>query len=337
MGARREGAGGPDGEVRILPFLGRADEARAEVWLRCEGPPCADGIDGADGIVVTGSLTGPHCTVASTLPTAVPLVDQGAAGGRPPLARAVCTEPAFWTPDVPHLYRADVELSRGGRVVAAGSRSIGLRRCGMRGGALWLDGRRYVPRGVRFRGTKESIEALRGLAAVALVDAVHVSETLLAAADRLGVGVVVHAGPGIPPSAIPSLVDDCAAHPSVLVMVLPDAAGLGRDALARALERRRGTMLLGQAVDGLLAPRAILPGIDLAVVTLPSGAVPHPGWRGATGVPRVALEAFPNDATPEILRQACDRLQARLAAWAAEGGPPRPADWAGYFVDSGPS
>lgn len=323
--------GGPAG-VRIDPFLGRADDARAEVWLRC---PVSEGagepVDG-ERIVVTGSLTGPHCAFAATLPTTVPLVDQGWVQGRAPLARAVLTEPAFWTPDVPHLYRADVELVHGGRVVVAGRRSIGLRRAGTRGDSLWLDGRRFVPRGVRFHGDGGTLGALRDLAAMAVVDADDVGDGLLDAADRLGVGVVVRVESVGEPSGLAALVDACAAHPSVLLLVLPDPAGPGGAAVGDAVRKRRGTMLLGVAVDGSLPPPRPHPGSDLLVATLLPGAVPHESWNASPGVPRLALEAAAADAPPDVLRIACDRLQARLAALAGEGGASARIDWAGYLV-----
>lgn len=331
MDPRADTTGEPD-TVLIQPFLGRSDEARAEVWLRCPPADGGDRIGGAGPIVVTGTLTGPYCSVAATLPTAVPVVDQGWIEGRPPLARAVCTEPAFWTPEVPHLYHARVELLRDGRVVAAARRTVGLRRAGTRGDSLWLDGRRFVPRGVRFRGPDESLPDVRDLAAVAVVDAAAATDALLDAADRLGVGVVVHVDVVPVPSALASIVDTCAAHPSVLLLVLPAAGGDGGAAVGAAMARRRGTLVVGSAVDGRLPPPGGLAGSDLLVATLPVGAVPHEAWRRSPGVPRVALEAAAVDAPPDVLRRSCDALQARLAAWAVAGEPSPPIDWAGFLV-----
>lgn len=331
MDARSDGDGGPV-VARILPLLGRADEDRAEVWIRCLLPDQGDAPAGTAPIVVRGTLTGPSCAVANTLPTTVPLVDQGSEAGRPALARALCTEPAFWTPEMPHLYRVEVELLRGGRVVAAGGRSIGMRRAGTRGASLWLEGRRFVPRGVRFDGDGEALAALRGVAATAVIDSEMLRETMLDAADRLGVGVVVRVGDVPHPMTLASLVDTCAAHPSVFVVVLPHQAVSDAARLGAVLARRRGTMLLGASVDARLPPPGLPPGPDLLVAVLPEGGVPHEAWRTPSGMPRVALETVGGDTPPDTLRRACDSLQARLAAWVLAAAPYPPTDWAGYLV-----
>ena len=157
----------PSSAAWIRPLLGRADDMRAEVWLRCTPPSPGTAAIGP-ALVVSGTLVGPECSTAATLPTTVSLVDQGAVEGQPPLARGICTEPGFWTPELPNLYRAEVTLRRGDDVVASGRRMIGLRRLGVKGRSLSLDGRRYVPRGVACQANPTELDELRQLSAVAV-------------------------------------------------------------------------------------------------------------------------------------------------------------------------
>ena len=342
--ARQTGTGGSedtgDDAAWIRPRLGRADDMRAEVWLQCDpagAGPAGDSPSGTSPpLLVAGTLTGPACAHAATLPTTAVLADLGPAEGRLPLARAICTEPGFWTPELPCLYRAEVELRRGGRVVATGRRSIGLRRCGTRGGSIWLDGRRYVPRGVGLRGGAAELSTLRSLHAAAVVEGERPDGSLASAADRCGVAVVARvamaAGGGRDVGRTAANIGEWALHPSTLLGVLP--VGLPVDEVAAiALESAqcRGTMLLAMAVDGLTPPTPVPARIDLVVVELPVGRVPHPEWRAGAGVPLVACEtgAAPN---PERARAACDALQARLAAWGAVPGGGPPLDWAGFLV-----
>lgn len=333
-GTSNPGAIGGDA-AWIRPRLGRADDMRAEVWLQCEAPGPGP-VEPSAPLVVSGTLTGPACAYAATLPTTAVLVDQGAAEGRAPLARAICTEPGFWTPELPNLYRVEVELRCGDGLVASGRRSIGLRRAGTRGGSIWLDGRRYVPRGVAFRGGPSEIAALRSLHAAAVVEGERPDALLASAADRAGVAVVsrltMSAATFGDVGRAAAAIGEWALHPSTLLTVLP--AGLPVEevaAIARESARCRGTMLLAVAVDGVAPPPPVPVGIDLIVVELPAGRLPHSGWRSGAGVPLVACETG-GTADPERARPACDALQARLAAWGAspEGRPP--FDWAGYLV-----
>jgi len=320
----------------MLPVLGRADDMRAEVWIACD--PAAAGIEphGDEPLRMAGRLAGPTCTLAATLPMTATIVDQGAVAGRRPLGRVTCTEPGFWTPDVPCLYRASVELVRGGRTVASGERTLGLRRTGVRDGSIRLDGKRYVPRGVGFTGGGEEIASLRTLHAAAVVDEDHLTADLSASADRRGVVIVARARSGHGgPAAVGDRADwieGLAVHPSTLLVVLP--ASLPPDeigAIASATARRRGTMLVGLARDGSLPPTALPAGIDLWVVELPAGGVPHDEWRRTTGMAMIALERT-GGGPPERARAACDTLQARLAAWGTASPGHRPPSWAGYLV-----
>lgn len=327
----------------IRPILGRADDMRAEVWLR--GSPGAVAVSTGDvAIVASGTLTGPECSTAATLPTTVRLVDQGAVDGQPPLARGVCTEPGFWSPEVPNLYRAEMTLRRGDAVIAVGRRTIGLRRLGVRGRSIWLDGRRFVPRGVPVPADRAGLGGLRQRSAAAVVevpwtadpdakDVAEELESMLADADRIGVAVVIRctmsAGDGGDGALLRERLEAWSVHPSAILVIVP----ANRADAAVAAGRGRGTTLLGLEVEGLEPPPA-LPGggFDVAVMRLAVGRVPHEGWRAVPPWPVVAASGGLDPCPPDEARGMCDRLQAGLAAWAVTGGGGRPWDWAGYLV-----
>lgn len=121
-------------------FFGDVSDALCRVYARWPGA-------NAEGCALTGSLTGPMCPYAHTLPVTLALVDRGP--GESPLAEAYVPEPCFWTPEMPHVYRAHVQLCKDGRVLAAADRIVGIRALGVAGRKLLYDAKRWVLRGVR--------------------------------------------------------------------------------------------------------------------------------------------------------------------------------------------
>ncbi len=333
----------PSSATCIRPLLGRADDMRAEVWLRCT-PPAAGAAAIGPAVVVSGTLVGPECSTAATLPTTVSLVDQGTVEGQPPLARGVCTEPGFWTPELPNLYRAEVTLRRDDDVVASGRRMIGLRRLGVKGRSLSLDGRRYVPRGVACQAIPAELDELRRLSAVAVVGFPSVADpaaqssaatldAMLTTADRIGVAVVIRlgasTGAAVDLSILQERLEAWAAHPSVFLVTLPS----GSANVGVAAGRRRGTMLFGLEVDGLEPPPPLPDrGVDLLVVRLLEHGLPHGAWQQPPPLPLVAAIKEIDSPSAAVARGACDRLQADLAAWARPELRTQPWDWAGYLV-----
>jgi hypothetical protein len=109
--------------------------------------------------------------------------------------------------------------------------------------------------------------------------------------------------------------------------------GEGAAAIAAAARGLKGTLLIGQAVDGSEPPPSAVPeGIEYLVVRLASDVLPHDAWRIAA--PALPLMAWrPGSVGQGSDRRGCDTLQADLAAWALAGGTARPAwDWAGYVL-----
>ena len=319
-------------------LLGRCDSLRAEVFFRAALPP---GVDAADA-TLSGTLTGPDCRRAITLPVTARLV---AVPGPPqaPLsatvvARAILTEPSFWTPELPNRYRLDARLVAGNRELAAWQRPVGLRRLGVRGRSLWLDGRRYVPRGILGRSADLDIAGFRDAALAAVV--ADPTDTFLERSDTEGVAVIglLADGQG-QPLEMAAAVERLAAwawHPAVLVAVVVAAVpGAEAGRIAAATRSSRNTLLLAHEVDGTEPPPAVAAGIDLFVVTLPAGGLPHKAWRTEPpGVPLMAQRVVDVACAPgpkPTSRSDCDALQAALAGWGTTGSGPA-SDWAGYVA-----
>lgn len=313
-------------------ILGRCDSLRAEIFLRA---PMPDGADPGDA-VITGTLRGPECRGAITLPVTAKFVKvpggAGQAAAGTIVVRAILTEPSYWTPDLPSLYQFDATLAVNGREIAVSKRRIGLRRFGARGRSLWLDGRRYVPRGLVMPEASIEIDQFRDAASAAVV--ADPSDTFLDACDTEGVAVIgVLADGAGTPLAIDAAADRVARwswHPSVLIALAP--AGMSAQAiagLATSGTRSKGTMLLAQEVDGSLPPS--VGNTEALLVSLREDSLPHPAWHA--NVPSVPLLARrPDTRSSMISRRSCDALQAALASCRGQG----PAwDWAGYCVDVG--
>jgi hypothetical protein len=308
------------GTARIDVILGRCDDMRAEVYVRAGGLPI-----GEEPATIMGTLSGPETRLAVTLPTVGRLVDLGPGPdpglGGTALARCILTEPGYWTPELPHRYRLEAEVRAGGKVVASCRRLVGLRRLGVRGRSLWLEGRRWVPRGVACAAGELEPAVFREVLATAVMEdpAVEVCE----AADAAGVAIIARCG------------DDAVAacgrwaeHASVMLAVLPARLGEAGVAAVEEVGRRKSRLPLAVEVDGSGPPPVVPRGVDCLVVSLAAGALPHSAWREPPAVPVLAMR--PAAGSVRDRRAACDRLQADLAAWRA--ATQATWDWAGYAV-----
>lgn len=327
---------GPAPSLAVL--LGRADDMRAELLVRM----ACHGADTADARKLEGTLVGPSRGRDMTLPTTVRLAALSPGGdvaASMVAAKAVFTEPAYWTPELPNLYRLAARLHDGGPPLAIIDRMIGLRRLGVRGRSLWLEGRRWVPRGVSIAATAFDPPVVRSLAAAAVIR--DPSAACRAAADRAGVAIIARLedAAGLPLTLDEAMarIAEWALHPSVMLVVVPRAVN-PREAAAIAAAARplKGTMLVGCEVDGTQPPGIGAEGqpgtADCLVVHLPHESLPHAGWRSPNAdVPMIAQRAVVFGTAAEH-RQGCDRLQAALAGWGIAAGATRLAwDWAGYL------
>lgn len=313
---------------RLAVVLGPSDDLRAEIFVR-GWPPRGVGV-----VRLGGTLTGPRCRWASTLPVVVRLATAAAASDAA-LARAVLTEPSYWTPELPNLYRLEANLVDGERTLATFDLPVGLRRLGVRGRSFWLDGRRWVPRGIGLAAGACRLSLLReGSLAAALVDP---ELELCAEADEIGVpiiGLLPESDDAADPGEALARITAWAPHPSVVLAVMPLGTGTAHAAaVGAAIRPVQGTLLLGQAVDGSLPPPThVAEGVACLVVRLAANVLPDGAWRArAPKLPLVAWREDGGDATTG--RRGCDRLQAELAAWGLADGAAHPAwEWAGYVV-----
>ncbi|MCA9177317.1 MAG: hypothetical protein KDB14_22665 [Planctomycetales bacterium] len=93
---------------------------------------------------LSGQVTGPLCESSRTLPASLPLRFLGS--DPTPLACAEVPDPTFWSPELPALYRVDVEVTAGHGLRNVETRWLGLKRFGAKGPSWFNDGRRAVIR-----------------------------------------------------------------------------------------------------------------------------------------------------------------------------------------------
>jgi hypothetical protein len=99
-------------------FVGDVTDVEARVIARYQGATM--------GVVLSGTLRGPFCEKARTLPADFEFRDFGNENGMQ--VETVVSDPCMWTPEMPHLYQADIEARQGERLVAEYHGTIGLRR-----------------------------------------------------------------------------------------------------------------------------------------------------------------------------------------------------------------
>jgi hypothetical protein len=130
---------------RLEIFSGAADPAEARIYARLK--LSRDEVDW--GCQLTGNILGPQCAFSHTLPARIPMMNRS--DGSTLLLEAIVPDPCFWTPELPFLYRAKIELRREQETIAICERIVGIRRFGVRERSLNFDGKRFVLRGVDFR------------------------------------------------------------------------------------------------------------------------------------------------------------------------------------------
>jgi hypothetical protein len=122
-------------------FFGAANNAEAAVYVQLPKNASLP-----DDVQITGSVNGPGCKYAHTLPATVALrnLDPGPFS----LAEARIPDPCFWTPEEPYLYTVEVTAQLGEEVLATQRRTLAIRRLGVQRNSLFLDAKRWVPRAV---------------------------------------------------------------------------------------------------------------------------------------------------------------------------------------------
>ncbi|MBX3414044.1 MAG: hypothetical protein KF708_15260 [Pirellulales bacterium] len=146
-------------------FYGEANAALARVYVRL-----SDAISPRlDGATLSGTIAGPHCLYARTLPSQFRLMS-GTPGGET-LAEAVVTDPCFWSPLEPYRYTARITIDDGSGSHALSDLVFGIRRLGVRGKRLYFEGKNWVARIVTCREPDlEQLPRWREVGATLLVD-----------------------------------------------------------------------------------------------------------------------------------------------------------------------
>ena len=97
--------------------------------------------------------------------------------------------PVSGRPEMPHVYRAQVQLRRDGRLLATAERIVGIRTLGVAGRKLLYDAKRWVLRGVRAAAVPPTdLEVWRSSGAAMIVS--NPSDALCEKASRVGVLLV---------------------------------------------------------------------------------------------------------------------------------------------------
>jgi hypothetical protein len=282
---------------RLEIFFGHASDALARVYARLRGP------EATEGLKLFGTLAGPDCLYAQTLPATFSFVDLGE--GNSLVAQAVVPEPCFWSPQMPHQYRADVRLQRGGETVARAQRQLGIRLLGAAGRNLIHDGKRWVLRAVR-GDEVATLDLHEWHEAEAALMVQNPPDELCREASRIGVLVVAELV-----TADPGEIRRLSRWPAVGLVVLDRAAEVDLQGLAHNL-------LLAErfAADDPLRPA---PWANVAICEV---ARPEEMAAKAAdcGLPILALRPGGPFAGVEPGRAQCDRLQRDLAGYGQFAG-----------------
>lgn len=294
-------------------FFGDAADAEARVYVLAT-PIGADADASAlDGLKFIGRVEGPKCRYSHTLPARIPVRFRGVrttAGHSELVGEAIVPDPNMWTPELPFLYRAIVEVRRGDEIVAAYEQDFGIRPLGVRGKRLVLDGKTWVPRAVRREVVvgDAPLELWRETATVMLVD--DPDDELCREASEIGVVLfarIFKAGPNLPDT-----IRKLGRFPAVTAIVVSSS-------------------IIVPEIDPTLARNALL----VQELVAERGVIGYSEWARAFSWSIGRLDCVGWELGPALVqrgtgkrslveaREACDRLQADLAG---------KCDPAGYIV-----
>lgn len=286
---------------RLELFFGQANDVEARIYAQYPGTGIPDEH-------LLGTIYGPHCQYAQTLPAKISFRPLGA--GPTLLAEAHIPDPCFWTPAEPFYYTVHIELRRGSQVISHEERLFGIRPLATTKRNLVLKSRRWVMRGVHRGSRSETLADWHAAPAVMIVE--NPSDELCREASTTGVLLVALLEP------VEATADELARlsrWPSVGMVVLPhetDATQIGA------------------------APRNLL----LAVRYTPLQVFAPPAWAHVVicevdapanfaqqtahaELPVMAWRAVAAECSLTEARAACDALQRDLAPF---------GDTAGYLV-----
>lgn len=311
---------------QIELFFGDASDALARIYVRL--PRAGLPTDAA----IRGRVIGPHCEYSTTLPATISLTDKGK--GETLLAEAVVPDPCYWTPELPFLYRVQIEI--GGRGPSSTSneplpfeplrvetlrfeRTLGLRRLGVRARSLYFEGKRFVPRGAYLEQTTASdIESAHDTMTTLMLDAP--SDEICELAERRGTLLIARLDTRAHSiEQIRAELSRLSRFAAVGMVILPGeiVVGIELRSVARnlVLVQSHTNSLAAASTPGVPQPWAHARLCELTDQTRLDEVVSDPSatliWRRD------------KDVNVDNARRGCDRLQAELASI---------GDFAGYFV-----
>ena len=297
-------------------FFGQATPAEARLYVRVTVP------ETPGDITLSGNLSGPFCRYAQTLPLTVPLhakeqpraASRQSLDGEPPQAfsELVIPDPCFWTPELPFLYRAQLELRRGTGSIDTAQRVIGVRRLGVRGRDLFFEGKRWVLRGIRVESTGlPDLGAWRDASAALVVK--NPSDQLCEELSQAGILLVAEVQGTA--ADIASELARLSRWAAVGIAILECTETLGIE-----IRRRAPNILLGKRTKGGAAVEAEWAHVALCAA---SELARFSGCAQETHLPVIAERRTTQRLPPNAARAECDRLQSDLADI---------GDFAGYVV-----
>lgn len=303
-----------DVTCRLRLQLEEATENTARVRVIPEFKDDAEDVTQPAICKVSGSIYGPRCVYARTLPTAFALhgdpLESSEAEGQSS-AIAIIPEPCYWTSELPFLYEARLKIRRGGGELQDVTWMFGMRRVEVHGGWLRLERRRTVLRGAIVESANPShLEEARSSDSTLVVTTP--STTFLNGADSIGVKLLVDLRDS--QIDLTERLREYSWHPSVHGVLIDDdraaeTAGSATPAVA----------VIPADSDGLppIAEAAPIIAVELREHERP------PSWIAALTRPVIAIRRIATYAHLPAAREAADRLQAALAP---------EFDLAGYFV-----
>jgi Glycosyl hydrolases family 2 len=297
---------------RLQVFFGASDPAQARIYAQLELPESL--LAHQADLRLSGRLIGPDCEFAHTLPARIPIVHRDGSQARL-LAEAIVPDPCFWNPELPFLYRAEIQLHQGDRLLASWQRTLGIRRLGPRGRCLFFDGKRFVLRGIFGDLTDASTNPEPAIGDQA--DFLRQTWTALVVpkpkaelcqfAARRGVLLVADMRKTAANDATSrnEFIRELAQSPAVAIAILPN------DQFVAPNRNDFRNLLLAQFVSATEV-LAVASWADLVFVEV-DDAVQFGQKTVGCNLPIVAVRGAANSSSHERSRAACDQLQSDLA------------------------
>ncbi|QDS98081.1 hypothetical protein [Adhaeretor mobilis] len=258
-----------------------------------------------DIVAIAGSMRGPRCRFAKTLPSMFSVKERGL-DSKSKFIELLVTDPCYWSPQLPFYYDLEltVELADGSSQTL--QHSLGLNRWECFAGQLRLEGRRTVLRGGAVETFDVSAARETGIAAMTQKH----EGGFLREASEAGIPLIVDLREWN--GDLSQRLAPLSWYPTVTFTVLDGSQTPGP----------LNGMKLAQAVGADATETALASWASAVLVELHPGERP-PSWLRDCGRPVLVRQLLEETVSLADIRQQCDALQARLAP---------EFDFAGYFV-----